>query len=386
MVTLAPTEVIRLPAGAVRAAHTRITATGQPAMRGRLTAPAHPDRPAGAAGPSPAHLVRADGPDGTASAIWPVWSTTARVVVTDPDHLDEAVRIVAAHLRAVDAAASRFRVDSEIMGLDAAGGRPQVVSSLLAELVEVALAAAGRTGGDVDPTVGGPLADPGYDRDLSLLPAQAPPIRAVRRAAPGWRRVELRGRVLTVPVGVRLDLDATAKAHAADRAGRLVAERLDTGVLVSLGGDIATAGGAPTGGWLVRIADRPGEPASVIGLAAGAAVATSSAQGRRWRRGSRLLHHVLDPRTGQPARTVWRTVTVAAGSCVVANTASTAAIVRGLSAPGWLGGLGLAARLVDLDGEVMTVAGWPADPARAADRAAWSPAVAAGSQAAGARR
>ncbi|CAO5235874.1 hypothetical protein [Frankia sp. AgKG'84/4] len=60
MVTLAPTDVVRLPAGAVRAAHTRITATGQPAMRGGLTAPAHPDRPAGAAGPVPAHLVRAD--------------------------------------------------------------------------------------------------------------------------------------------------------------------------------------------------------------------------------------------------------------------------------------------------------------------------------------
>ncbi|EIV91478.1 FAD:protein FMN transferase [Frankia sp. QA3] len=309
--------------------------------------------------PGPARTSPSAGPGGTASAAWPVWSTTAQVVVTDPGRLDAARRLVADQLAAVDAVASRFRADAEIVRLDAAAGSPQQLSPLLAELIGVALAAARRTGGDVDPTVGGPLADLGYDRDIALLAPGGPPVRVVRRPAPGWQRVRLTGRVLTLPADVRLDLGATAKAHTADRCAALVADRLGVGVLVSLGGDIATAGPPPPGGWRVRVQDQPGEPACTVGLPPGGALATSSTLGRRWRRGHRLLHHVLDPRTCQPAPAVWRTVTVAAVSCLAANTASTAAIVRGAAAPESLRREGLAARLVDAGGAVITVAGWP---------------------------
>ena len=75
-----------------------------------------------------------------------------------------------------------------------------------------------------------------------------------------------------------------------------------------------------------------------------------------------MLHHILDPRTGLPAEPVWRTVSVAAGSCADANAASTAAVIRGRRALGWLAQLGLPARLVDATGVVFTVAGWPDDP------------------------
>ena len=71
------------------------------------------------------------------------------------------------------------------------------------------------------------------------------------------------------------------------------------------------------------------------------------------------MHHIVDPRTGDVAVPVWRTVTVAAGSCVDANTASTAAIVLGAAAPGWLAERRLPARLVAEDGTVGHVAGWP---------------------------
>jgi thiamine biosynthesis lipoprotein len=72
-----------------------------------------------------------------------------------------------------------------------------------------------------------------------------------------------------------------------------------------------------------------------------------------------VLHHILDPRTGRPAEPVWRTVSVAADSCADANAASTAAIIRGRDALGWLAKLGLPSRLVDATGVVFTVAGWP---------------------------
>ena len=307
------------------------------------------------------------------TAEWPVWSTLARVVVTDPAALREAHALVTAHLAAVDAAASRFRPDSEINRLPLAAGRPQPVSPLLAELIEAALGAARQTDGDVDPTHGNAIADLGYDRDIDALrgTAGAVPSRGVRvivRAVPGWRQVRLEGRMLSLPPEVALDLGATAKAMTADRCAALVAERLGIGVLVSLGGDIATAGPGPQGGWQVRVSDGEGEPSCTIGLPAGAAIATSSTLRRRWRLGERTVHHILDPATGQPAEPVWRTVTVAAATCLAANTLTTAAMVRGRYALSWLRSTGVPARLVAADGDVITFGGWPVTEQPAAPR------------------
>jgi thiamine biosynthesis lipoprotein len=74
-----------------------------------------------------------------------------------------------------------------------------------------------------------------------------------------------------------------------------------------------------------------------------------------------VLHHILDPRTGLPAASPWRTVSVAAATCVDANTASTAAIIKGAGAAAWLADRSLPARLVTTSGAVHTVAGWPAE-------------------------
>ena len=82
---------------------------------------------------------------------------------------------------------------------------------------------------------------------------------------------------------------------------------------------------------------------------------------RRWRRGDHELHHILDPASGSPVREHWRTVSVAAASCVDANIASTTAIIRGERAPLWLAELALPARLVALNGAITLIAGWPAE-------------------------
>ena len=159
--------------------------------------------------------------------------------------------------------------------------------------------------------------------------------------------------------GCVLDLGATAKAVAADQCAQRVHEVTGSGALINLGGDIATAGPAPVGGWPVLVHDAEGDPASSVVLPAGAALATSSTIRRRWRRGEDLVHHILDPRTGRSADPVWRTVSVAAQTCYAANTVATAAVVRGWAAPAWIRTLGLSARLVDRDRGVHTVAGWP---------------------------
>ena len=196
---------------------------------------------------------------------------------------------------------------------------------------------------------------------------------------PGWESVRLDGRRLRLPAGSWLDLGATAKGLGSDRAAGAAATAITGGgVLVSLGGDIAVAGEAPLGGWPVLVGRRAGagragtargrraaagagRPAGqVVRLAAGA-LATSSIMCRRWRRGGRLLHHIVDPRTGLPAAGPWRTVSVAAANCAEANAASTAAIIAGDQAPAWLAGQGLPARLVAHDGSVRFVSGWPED-------------------------
>ncbi len=306
--------------------------------------------------------------DVDASASWRALGTLVQLVVTDPRRLAEARHLLAADLAEVDLACSRFRADSEICALRTADGHPVRVSPVLAEAIAVALRAASLTDGDVDPTVGAAMSAIGYDRDFEQVHLIGPPLALTVRTVPGWREVHLEGQSLTMPAGVQLDLGATAKAWAADRSAGRIASRLGCGVLVSLGGDIAVAGPAPRDGWRIRVQDVTGSPAdppagpyALIAIRDGG-LATSSTAARRWQRGGDVLHHILDPRTGLPAEPVWRTVSVAAGTCADANAASTAAVIRGRRALAWLAQLGLPARLVDATGVVFTVAGWPDEP------------------------
>jgi len=316
-------------------------------------------------------------PQAPADASWRALGTFVHLLVTEPAHLDQARQVLVEDLADVDAACSRFRPDSEICSLGDSGGRAAEISPLLAEAIAVALRAARLTEGDVDPTVGAAMSAIGYDRDFEYVKDVGPAIKLTVREVPGWRQVRLDGRVLTMPSGVRLDLGATAKAWAADRSAARIAARTGGGVLVSLGGDIAVAGQAPAGGWRVRVQDvtgAPGDPPAgpyaQIAIRDGG-LATSSIAARRWQRGGDVLHHILDPRTGLPAEAVWRTVSVAAGTCADANAASTAAVIRGHRALGWLAQHRLPARLVDTTGAVFTVAGWPdeAQPRQEAQQA-----------------
>jgi FAD:protein FMN transferase len=296
---------------------------------------------------------------------FPALGTTATLLVTgdDPALLALARLVLEDELAVVDAACSRFRPDSELVAVNRAAGRPVQVSELLAEAITTALRAARLTDGAVDPTVGGQLCALGYDRTFTELapPAQLPaPV-----PAPGWRDVTFDPgtRVLCTSAGTSLDLGASAKALAADRAAARCSRATGRGVLVNLGGDIRMTGPPPAGGWRVGISDdhrRPGTPQVTITLADGA-LATSGTAVRAWRCGADAVHHIVDPRTGDNPPPGWRTVSVTAATCVDANTAATAAIVLGAAAPQWLQAHGLPTRLVAVDGTVSRVAGWPAD-------------------------
>jgi thiamine biosynthesis lipoprotein len=286
------------------------------------------------------------------------WSCTVRLVVDDPRVLDAAAADLHTLLERVDEAASRFRTDSALSRVNAHAGRPVPVSLLLVELVDAALRMAEHTGGTVDPTVGRVMSRIGYDRDISAVPVDGPQVTA-RPSARSWRDVRLDHvmGLLTVPAGTALDLGATAKAQTADMAAATLARRYGTAVMVELGGDLAVAGERPDG-WVLQVAEREGADGQLV-LVRGGGVTTSTTTVRRWRRGGRTVHHIVDPRTGAPADGPWRTATVAAPDALHANAASTAAIVLGHDAVDWLEQHGYAARLVDRDGAVHTTTGWP---------------------------
>jgi FAD:protein FMN transferase len=289
-------------------------------------------------------------------ATWKALGTTASVYVTDAAAVDDARAAVEHELAAIDLACSRFRDDSDLARANAAAGRPTRISALLEEALAIALRAARLTDGMVDPTIGEALILAGYDRDFAAVRDSGMPLTAVK--VPGWRTVRIHAGTLTMPRGVQLDLGATAKALAADRAARAAARAASAGVLVNLGGDIAVAGEPPAAGWTVGVGDDHRGPADQTITIQSGGLATSSTVVRAWATGR---HHIIDPRAGLPAEPYWRTASVAAATCVDANTASTAAVVLGPEALRWLGERGLPARLVAHDGAVTTTGGWPQD-------------------------
>lgn len=305
-----------------------------------------------------------------ASVSFPALGTTALLCVTDAAGLPAARRELERELVEIDASCSRFRSDSELVHLNAmSGAGPVPVGDRLLEAVEVAAAAAASTDGLVDPTVGRTLRLAGYDRRFAKVRLRdGDSFSASFASVPGVRavRVDRVASTISLERDVELDLGATAKALAVDRSAEAAARASQTGVLVSLGGDVAVAGRPPQGGWPVLVADDHAaaldEPGPTVAIQSGG-LATSGTSVRRWDAGSLELHHVIDPRTGRPADTPWRTVTVAGRSCVDANVASTAALVLGVEATGWLASRALSARLVRQSGEVELVGAWPEDGA-----------------------
>jgi thiamine biosynthesis lipoprotein len=294
-----------------------------------------------------------------------------RLVVTQPSCLAAARAAMDAVLVEVDATYSRFREDSELSRVNTHPDQEHRISPLLATAVAAGLRGARVSGGAVDPTLGRLMRVTGYDRTFTEIESSGPALRLTVRSVAGWKGVLFDGsrRALRIPRGIELDLGATGKGLAADLAAAAAYEAAGagSGVLVSLGGDIATAGEPPAGGWVIQVGEDSSAPISnreeSVTITSGA-LATSSTTVRRWKRGEVEIHHILDPRTGLPADGPWRTATVVASSCLDANIASTGAIVKGIEAGAWLDALGLPARLVDRDGGIIRVAGWPEWAAR----------------------
>ncbi len=256
-----------------------------------------------------------------------------------------------------EARLSRFRADSELMLVNRAAGQPVAVSDTLWAVLRVALDAAHDSGGLVTPTVLSAVEQAGYDRSFDTLPSALAPAAAPATAAPDWRAIRLDAQTqsVTLPRGARLDLGGVAKGWAAEQAARRLGEHGPA--LVDAGGDIAIgdprADGSP---WLIGVADpfAPDRDLAALDVIRGG-VATSGRDYRRWQQGDVWRHHIIDPRTGQPAATDLMSVTVVAPSTSEAEMAAKSALILGsVGGLAWLEGRrGLAALLIRDDGATL---------------------------------
>jgi len=242
-----------------------------------------------------------------------------------------------------DAVFSRFRRDSELNRVNAAPGEIVAVSETFARALHAALQAAVRTDGLVDPTLGRAIVAAGYSRDFDdLAPDRSP---AGSAAGGRWREVLLSGRILRRPRGLELDLNGVVKSLTVDDALGV----FPGAGFVAAGGDLAVRGGA--------VVALPGGGAADV-LRGG--LATSGTATRRWWRGGREQHHLIDPATGRPASSPWTHVTVSGRDCLTADVAAKAAFLLGDDGPAWLDARGLPGRFVGDHGVVLENRCWSA--------------------------
>jgi thiamine biosynthesis lipoprotein len=240
-----------------------------------------------------------------------------------------------------EAALSRFRSDSELSKLNNQGYLDNV-SELLYASVAAACRMRDLTEGVFDPTILKALEAAGYDRSFELLGQGTPQVftRHVTVYPPQWQgaqqpKIELdpTRRSIRLAPGIKIDLGGIAKGMTVDRAARLLREAGFSSFMISAGGDMYLEGQPPQDnrGWLVEVANEaPGHSGNIATLQVfNKAVATSSTTGRRWQLGGQTRHHLIDPRTGQPAATDLAGVTVVAETVEMADVMAKTALILG---------------------------------------------------------
>ena len=234
---------------------------------------------------------------------------------------------------------TRFTSDSELSRLNAQPERWTCVSNLTWDVINHALSLAQETQGLYDPTLLNALEVAGYDRSFeqlaltNLTRAGHPQLYLGGR----WSEIRLapKQHALRLPAGLRLDLGGIGKGYTAQQVVNFLSQWGPC--LVDAGGDL-TAGDAPSGwpGWAVGVAEPWSDPDQTRGQLfqlwlANATLATSGIDYRRWQKNGQIAHHLIDPRTGQPAITDVLTVTVLSTEATQAEAWATAALIAGMT-------------------------------------------------------
>jgi thiamine biosynthesis lipoprotein len=254
---------------------------------------------------------------------------------------------------------SRFRPDSEVSRINAAGGRPVTVSTTTATLIALAVRGWATTDGAYDPTVLDAVIGAGYDRSFELIATADPGPAAVAGPAPGCAgiAVDVDSGLVRLPAGVHIDPGGIGKGLAADLVATALVADGAGGALVNVGGDVRVAGAAPPGGWRIDI-DLPAVTDTQLTLRSGG-VATSGTHRRRWVRDGSPRHHLIDPRSGVPATSPFVAATVVAGTAWHAEVLTKAVLLARTVAAATqvLAAADGAGLLIDADGRAHELAG-----------------------------
>jgi thiamine biosynthesis lipoprotein len=225
------------------------------------------------------------------------------------------------YIRDAEARFTRFVPDSELALLNGSGGRYVPVSAEMFAMLEAALWAFQESDGLVNAAVLPALLATGYDRPFRqglsepprLQPAELPPL-------PEVLLLDAPTRSAALAPAVALDLGGIAKGALAD----LLIDELGDSAVCNLGGDLRARGAGPEGdGWHIGLCDR-----SVVAVSDGA-VCTSGVTRRRW---GQSMHHLIDPRTGMPARTDLAEVSVVTDSALRGEVYAKCAMLLGAAA------------------------------------------------------
>ncbi len=280
----------------------------------------------------------------------PAMGSTVEVVLLDaPPGSDAWVRT---RLSALERAWSRFDQRSELVALNRrAGGAPVPASDLLRTAVDASLQLWRATDGWFDPTTLRALEWAGYDRSFTEVRSRSGSAACVGSppATPTPLGVIVdddRG-TITLPAGVTLDLGGVGKGLAADLLATELMERGSSGVLVSVGGDIAVAGTGPDGGWRIPVVDpTDGHRVRWVVPIESGAIVQSNRLVRQWRAGDEHCHHLIDPSTSLPSRSgIAAAVVVSdrawwaegvAKAALLAGAAAGSSLIGRLAKAGWL--------------------------------------------------
>lgn len=266
--------------------------------------------------------------------------TQCHIVVVDgpPDAPLEAEQAV----RDLESRWSRFIASSDVSRLNAADGAFVEVAPETADLIGLAAECRLETNGWFDPFLAADLVALGYDRTMDDVRADAPPGgmpvttpddpaigEPLRRPSPV--RTDAEGRVALCD-GVAFDPGGIGKGRTADLVADAIMETGATGTLVNIGGDLRVEGTNGTDAWVVAITnpfDEAGPDIGEIGIVEGG-LATSSPLRRRWQApDGTAAHHILDPRTGRPAKIELASLTVTAPDAASAEVLATAVMLAG---------------------------------------------------------
>lgn len=230
---------------------------------------------------------------------------------------------------------SRFSDSSELSSLNLSAGKWFKASSDMFSVVELSQHFFHQTRGLFDPSILTDLCRVGYDRSMDLLREQnsAPlfeSLLAGRRPSFSEMDLDEKGGMILLPTGMALDLGGIAKGWIAEQAAGILSE-FSQSCAVNAGGDMFLVG-LPDDQeqWSVTLED-PLQPENVLTTLKvdPGAVATSSVTKRTWRQGVKERHHLIDPRTGEPAITEWLSMTVTAPHAYTAEVFAKALLIAG---------------------------------------------------------